>query len=273
MQMQKLNAQLGMAMQQAGQNSSQPMLLPQLLAANPQLQQQLPMMMSNAHDTVRPLEQLQDRAGCLLRFNPCQIFRGMSPHALHAACDVHVYDKSKMLDKGLLFLQASNPASMPLNASAMLNMAAAPIPSSMASPPGSLPHSSALFHQQASNLSAALQQFQSQPYLGRSLDEAMTQPGSLPTTPQQAQDLLPLFPGTATHPSVAALMDMSPSELRPTETLPASKQPRQLVIQEFQPGAVIARTLMQGITETCHDIASPIWTLKFRADIDCLLLT
>lgn len=50
--MQKLNAQLGVAMQQAGQSSSQPMLLPQLLAANPQLQQQLPMMMSNALDTV-----------------------------------------------------------------------------------------------------------------------------------------------------------------------------------------------------------------------------
>ena len=55
MQMQKLNAQLGMAMQQAGQSSSQPMLLPQLLAANPQLQQQLPMMMSNAPDMVRDL--------------------------------------------------------------------------------------------------------------------------------------------------------------------------------------------------------------------------
>ena len=54
-QMQKLNAQLGVAMQQAGQSSSQPMLLPQLLAANPQLQQQLPMMMSNALETVLSL--------------------------------------------------------------------------------------------------------------------------------------------------------------------------------------------------------------------------
>ncbi|KAK9837389.1 hypothetical protein WJX84_000097 [Apatococcus fuscideae] len=133
-QMQKLNAQLGVAMQQAGQSSSPPMLLPQLLAANPQLQQQLPMMMSNALDT------------------------------------------------------ASQSSPMQLNPSAMLNMAAAPL-------------------------------------------------GSLPATPQQAQDLLPFFPHSA---SVAALMDMSPSELRPTETLPASKQPRQLVIQEFQPGSPAA---------------------------------
>ena len=134
-----------------------------------------------------------------------------------------------------MLLQANQAASMPLNASAMLNMAAAPIPTTMASPPGSLPHSSALFHQQASNLSAALQQFQPH-LLGRPLEEGMAgaQPGSLPATPQQAQDLLPLFPGS--HASVAALMDMSPTELRPTETLPANKQPRQLVIQEFQPG-------------------------------------
>ena len=128
---------------------------------------------------------------------------------------------------------------MQLNASAMLNMAAAPVPTSMAPPHGSLPHSSALFHQQASNLSAALQQFQSQPHLaGRSLEDGMPsmQPGSLPATPQQTQDLLPFFPHSA---SVAALMDMSPSELRPTETLPASKQPRQLVIQEFQPGELL----------------------------------
>ncbi len=53
--MQKLNAQLGIAMQQAGQSSSQPMLLPQLLAANPQLQQQMPLMMSNAPDMVSHL--------------------------------------------------------------------------------------------------------------------------------------------------------------------------------------------------------------------------
>ena len=125
---------------------------------------------------------------------------------------------------------------MPLNASAMLNMAAAPIPTSMASPPGSLPHSSALFHQQASNLSAALQQFQPH-LLGRSLEDGMgaPQPGSMPTTPQQTLDLLPLFPGSA-HASVAALMDLSPTELRPTEMLPANRQPRQLNIQEFQPG-------------------------------------
>ncbi|KAK9820814.1 hypothetical protein WJX74_008066 [Apatococcus lobatus] len=185
-QMQKLNAQLGVAMQQAGQSSSPPMLLPQLLAANPQLQQQLPMMMSNALDT------------------------------------------------------ASQSSPMQLNPSAMLNMAAAPVPTSIASPPGSLPHSSALFHQQASNLSAALQQFQTQPHLAsRPLEDGHpgVQLGSLPATPQQAQDLLPFFPHSA---SVAALMDMSPSELRPTETLPASKQPRQLVIQEFQPGSPAA---------------------------------
>ncbi len=148
--------------------------------------------------------------------------------------------------KVFLCLQAQQAASMPLNPSAMLNMAAAPIPTSMSSPPGSLPHSSALFHQQASNLSAALQQFQPHLY-GRTPEDGM-QPGSLPTTPQQAQDLLPLFPGSA-HASVAALMDLSPSELRPTETLPSNKQPRQLVIQEFQPGLSLTADIL---TQYCY---------------------
>lgn len=161
------------------------------------------------------------------------------------------------------WMQASQSSPMQLNPSAMLNMAAAPVPTSMASPPGSLPHSSALFHQQASNLSAALQQFQAQPHLmGRPLEDGVpgAPPGSLPATPQQGQDLLPFFPHSA---SVAALMDMSPSELRPTETLPASRQPRQLVIHEFQPGKAHP-----------HDLQRSKQTIKqpfvFRNTLDCV---